>query len=50
MSKWEIIAATNQKSCVGKTTTTENVDIGLVENENAVLIDGFDPQGIFIPA
>lgn len=45
MSKCKVIAVTNQKGGVGKTTTTENVAIGLARNGCNVLIVDFDPQG-----
>ena len=45
MRKCKVIAVTNQKGGVGKTTTTENVAIGLVRQGFDVLIVDFDPQG-----
>ena len=45
MRKCKVIAVTNQKGGVGKTTTTENVAIGLVRPGFDVLIVDFDPQG-----
>ena len=45
MPKCKVIAITNQKGGVGKTTTTENVAIGLARNGCNVLIVDFDPQG-----
>lgn len=45
MHKCKVIAVTNQKGGVGKTTTTENVSIGLARNGCNVLIVDFDPQG-----
>ena len=45
MHKCKVIAVTNQKGGVGKTTTTENVAIGLAQNGCNVLIVDFDPQG-----
>ena len=45
MRKCKVIAVTNQKGGVGKTTTTENVAIGLARNGCNVLIVDFDPQG-----
>ena len=44
MRKRKVIAVTNQKGGVGKTTTTENVAIGLVRQGLDVLIVDFDPQ------
>lgn len=43
--KCKVIAVTNQKGGVGKTTTTENVAIGLSRQGFDVLIVDFDPQG-----
>lgn len=45
MPKCKVIAVTNQKGGVGKTTTTENVAIGLARNGCNALIVDFDPQG-----
>lgn len=45
MPKCKVIAVTNQKGGVGKTTTTENVAIGLTRCGFHVLIVDFDPQG-----
>ena len=45
MRKCKVIAVTNQKGGVGKTTTTENLAIGLARNGCNVLIVDFDPQG-----
>lgn len=45
MPKCKVIAVINQKGGVGKTTTTENVAIGLARNGCNVLIVDFDPQG-----
>ena len=44
MSKCKVIAVANQNGGGGKTTTTENVAIGLARNGNEVLIVDFDPQ------
>ena len=45
MRKCKVIAVTNQKGGVGKTTTTANVAIGLEQYGYKVLIVDFDPQG-----
>lgn len=45
MCKCKVIAVTNQKGGVGKTTTTANVAIGLERYGYKVLIVDFDPQG-----
>ena len=45
MRKCKVIAVTNQKGGVGKTTTTANVAIGLERYGYKVLIVDFDPQG-----
>ena len=44
MSKRTVIAAVNQKCDISKTTTTENVAIGLARNGNRVLILHFNYQ------
>ena len=45
MRKCKVIAVTNQKGGVGKTTTTANVAIGLERYDYKVLIVDFDSQG-----
>ena len=45
MRKCKVIAVTNQKGGVGKTTTAANVAIGLERYGYKVLIVDFDPQG-----